>query len=128
MASVIEEQIRDIERARLRALVAADVETAGPLHADDFQLITPSGRSLSKNDYLGDIAAGRLRYVAWDPEEIDVRIHGDGAVVRYQAELQTVANGVRNPRWRHWHTDLYELRDGRWQVVWSQATAIDYPG
>ena len=24
----------------------------------------------------------------------------------------------------HWHTDLYERRDGRWQVVWSHATGI----
>jgi hypothetical protein len=23
-----------------------------------------------------------------------------------------------------WHTDSYEQRDGRWQVVWSQATEI----
>ena len=26
-----------------------------------------------------------------------------------------------------WHTDTYELRDGHWQVVWSQATAIEQP-
>jgi hypothetical protein len=23
-----------------------------------------------------------------------------------------------------WHTDHYELRAGRWQIVWSQATAV----
>ena len=23
-----------------------------------------------------------------------------------------------------WHTDVYEIRDGRWQAVWSQATQI----
>ena len=22
-----------------------------------------------------------------------------------------------------WHTDLYEKRDGQWQIVWSQAIA-----
>jgi hypothetical protein len=25
---------------------------------------------------------------------------------------------------RYWHMDVYEQRDGRWQVVWSQATQI----
>ena len=25
---------------------------------------------------------------------------------------------------RFWHTDMYDLRDGRWQAVWSQATRI----
>jgi hypothetical protein len=25
---------------------------------------------------------------------------------------------------RAWHTDHYERHDDRWQVIWSQATAI----
>ena len=25
---------------------------------------------------------------------------------------------------RFWHTELYEVREGRWQAVWSQATRI----
>ncbi|MBB2673827.1 UNVERIFIED_ORG: hypothetical protein GGE44_003396 [Rhizobium esperanzae] len=37
------DHIREIERTRLRALVAADMSAARPLHADDFQLITPIG-------------------------------------------------------------------------------------
>jgi 4a-hydroxytetrahydrobiopterin dehydratase len=28
---------------------------------------------------------------------------------------------------RHWHTDIYGRRDGRWQAVWSQATRIRSP-
>ncbi|MBN9536314.1 MAG: nuclear transport factor 2 family protein, partial [Alphaproteobacteria bacterium] len=62
------ERLRHIERSRLRALVDADVETAQHLHAPDFQLITPTGRPLSKNEYLGAIAAGHLNYLHWEPE------------------------------------------------------------
>ncbi|HEU5326140.1 MAG TPA: nuclear transport factor 2 family protein, partial [Candidatus Limnocylindria bacterium] len=36
------------ERRRLRALVDADLPTADALHADDYELITPGGSSLSK--------------------------------------------------------------------------------
>ena len=25
---------------------------------------------------------------------------------------------------RYWHTDYYERRDDRWQVIWSHATEI----
>jgi hypothetical protein len=28
------------------------------------------------------------------------------------------------PLHRNWHTDAYERRDGCWQCVWSQCTAI----
>ena len=41
-----------------RALVDGDLETARELHAPDFQLITPTGRSLSGEQYLGEIASG----------------------------------------------------------------------
>lgn len=119
--------LADLERARLRALVEADMDTAGAMHADDFQLVTPSGRALSKAEYLGGIESGALRYLSWEPGEIVARVTGPSGAVRYQAVLQTANRGIANRRARHWHTDTYELRDGRWQVVWSQATEIEDP-
>jgi len=35
-----------------------------------------------------------------------------------------VFDGTRSRSGRYWHTDLYERRDGQWQVVWSHATEI----
>lgn len=118
------ERLRHAERSRVRALVAADVAAARLLHADDFQLITPIGSMLSREDYLGAIASGHMRYVSWEPEAISVRLYGAAAVLRYQAQLEIVFAGHAVPRARYWHTDSYEWRDGRWQAVWSQATAI----
>ena len=118
------EWLRHAERSRVRVLVAADVAAARLLHADDFQLITPIGSMLSREDYLGAIASGHMRYVSWEPEAISVRLYGAAAVLRYQAQLEIVFAGHAVPRARYWHTDSYEWRDGRWQAVWSQATAI----
>ena len=118
------EHIRDTERARLRALVTADMTAANPLHAPDFQLITPVGMALSKDDYLGAIASGQLEYLCWEPGAIAVRLQGIHAVIRYRARLEVVFGGHRVPPGDHWHTDTYEYRDDRWMVVWSQATAI----
>jgi hypothetical protein len=118
------DQLRATERARLRALVAADIETARRLHADDFQLVNPSGAALSIEQYLGQIASGELDYVTWEPETIEVRRYGDGAVLRYRAQAQAVFGGQRIPLRSFWHTDVYERRNGRWRVVWSQATLI----
>lgn len=117
-------RLRDIERSRLRALVDADIETARNLHAPDFQLITPIGRPLSKEEYLGGIAAGHIDYLQWQPETIAVRLQGDWAVIRYRAQLEVVFGGHKVPLSPYWHTDTYERRDGQWMVVWSQATAI----
>jgi hypothetical protein len=118
------ELIRDTERTRLRALVEGDMETAGRLHATEFQLITPIGMALSKNDYLGAIASGQIKYLAWEPGPIAVRYHHSHAVIRYRARLEVVFGGHRVAPGEYWHTDTYEHRDGEWKVVWSQATAI----
>jgi hypothetical protein len=118
------DSLRATERERLRALVAADVPRARQLHADDFQLITPGGEVYSKDRYLGEITSGQVDYLFWEPDSIAVRLYRDVAVIRYPSQLEIVVQGQKIPRQRYWHTDLYERRDGRWQVVWSQATRI----
>jgi hypothetical protein len=117
--------LRATERKRLRALVAADMAIADRLHADDFQLINPGGGVLTKTQYLDGIASGYLNYRLWEPDSaIDVRLYGRGAVIRYRSRLHMCLGGAEGELRQYWHTDLYELRDERWQVVWSQATAI----
>lgn len=118
------ERLREVERERLRALVGADLARARRLHADDFQLINPLGGALTKEQYLGGIESGQLKYLFWEPETISVRVRGDVAAIRYRSQLEVVVQGRHIPRQRYWHTDLYERRDGQWQVVWSQATGI----
>lgn len=117
--------IRATEHERLRALVDGNVALASPLHADDFQLINPLGGSLSKEQYLGAVASGDIDYRVWEPGAIEVRLYGEAAIIRYQSKLEIVVQGRQVPLRSHWHTDSYERRDGRWQVVWSQATAIE---
>ena len=124
-AQVAADELRAAERKRLSSLVAADVETARHLHADDFQLINPLGGSVSKEEYLGGIASGDIRYLKWKPGRIEVKVFGDSAVLRYQATLKISVKGLPDaPSGHFWHTDLYERRNGQWQAVWSQATQI----
>lgn len=119
------ESLRAIEHQRLKALVDADMVTARRLHADDFQLVNPNGATLTKDDYLGQIESGALDYLVWAPGPIEVRFYGTAAVLRYQAQAQAKLAGRTTVLGRFWHTDVYEQRDGRWQVVWSQATAAE---
>ena len=119
--------IREIEHERLHALLEANMEVARQLHADDFQLINPGGQSFSKEQYLSAISSGDLDYLVWEPGPTEVRLYDQAAIIRYQAQLECLFHGRKVPRERYWHTDLYEKRNGRWQVVWSQATRIMRP-
>jgi uncharacterized protein DUF4440 len=115
---------RRLERRRLRALVDADLAVADRLHADDFQLITPAGDSLLKEEYLQHVASGEVDYLVWDPEQIDVRVHDDAACLRYRSTITIIVGGQELGPAQYWHTDFYEKRRDGWQVVWSQATGI----
>lgn len=116
--------LRETERARLRALVNADIDQAERFHAADFQLITPIGAALSKEEYLGAVASGYLKYLIWQPADIAVRLYDGAAIIRYRAQLEAVFGGHKVPLSDYWHTDAYEKRNGQWMVVWSQATSI----
>ena len=119
------ELLRSTERERLRALVTGDVERAKQLHTEDYQLINPLGGALSKQQYLGGIGSGQIRYLYWEPESIAVRLYGDVAALRYRSQLEIVVQGRHIPRQRYWHTDLYERHGAQWRAVWSHATSAD---
>jgi len=116
--------IREIEKSRIQALLTRNVELLWQLHAPDYQLITPPGRSFSRERYLREIESGKLRYLKWEPGPMEVRASEEMAIVRYQATLELDPGDGHGTPFLCWHTDSYELKDQVWQAVWSQATAI----
>lgn len=119
-----EAELADLERRRLKALVDADIEAAEDIHADNFQLVTPSGSARTKSEYLGLIERARSSISFGEPLDIDVRIHGDAGCLRYRSKLNIVVDGFEVGQGDYWHTDYYEKRRDRWQVVFLHATAI----
>ena len=111
---------RSLEKRRTEALVSRDMKLAEMLHAPQYQLVTPAGKSFDRESYLGEIASGTLRYVKWEHGAMEVRASASMAIVRYIARLEFPSGNEVTC----WHTDSYELLGGHWKAVWSQATAI----
>ncbi len=113
--------IRETERERVRALVARDLETARRLHGDDFELTTPVGEKLTKDEYLDAVGSGRLDYVVWELiSPIKVNVRGDKAVIRYRSKIGFAGNfgGTTEQS----HKDVYERRNGDWLIVKSETS------
>ena len=54
---------------------------ADGLHVADYKPITPRGRALSKDEYLGSVAPGELNYRVFEPaSEVAVRRMADAYV------------------------------------------------
>lgn len=108
----------------MRALVERDMALAQSLHSPEFHLVTPGGRTRSRDSYLGAVEAGEIRYLKWQAADMMVRQFSDVVLLRYRADLEMPAQAGGTSSFACWHTDAYELRDGLWQVVFSQATRI----
>ena len=118
------ELVRSTERARLQALVEADVTVARRLSSDELQVINPAGGVLGLDEYLAAVASGDIDYLVFEPASpIVVRLYGPTAVIRFQANFDLVVFGLRLTH-KAWITELYELQRGDWQIVWEHATAI----
>jgi glyoxylase I family protein len=122
-----EQALRTLELRRIAALLAADMATLATLHAPDYQLLSPSGRSFDRVRYLGLIGDGTLRYLQWAPQAIAVRASAAMAVVRYRVSLQLGTAEAPGSVQPCWHTDTWERGPDGWQAVWSQATRIADP-
>ncbi len=117
------DQVRTAERTLLRAAVDGDTHAAGALLAPDLQLIDVTGTAETRADYLANIGGG-VDFVTLKPiKPISVRVYGDNAVARVKLQFKVVAHG-QTLQHEGWTTDVFERRDGRWNVVWSQSTAI----
>ena len=125
----VADDLRELERRRLRSLVEVDLAAAEELHTPDFELVNPGGSTWSREKYLGGIASGNIDYRRFDPvSDIDVMTDGDLAVLRYRSAIDiSVTGGTPGPLTAQ-HLDVY-VRDeaGRWRVRWSQATEVVQP-
>lgn len=118
----------DIEHRRLRSLVLADRAGLDAIHAPEFVLVHPSGGVWSKEQYIGGIVSRRITYRRFEPvTEMEILVDGDLGVLRYRSLIDIHIQGQEPGELECWHMDCYRRPNGEapWQVVWSQATAID---
>jgi hypothetical protein len=87
-------EVRSLELRRLQTLVEAEIAAALSLHASDYQLITPNGEPVSRDECLGMIGRREFVYDVFQPaSDIAVRAYGEVVAVRYRARIEVHWNG-----------------------------------
>ena len=111
----LRQAVADFDRAQLRS----DGKELGRLLADDYVLYNSGGKVEGKADFIRDYA--RMKLQPFRVEDETVRWWGDGAVLAGVATLSGTDGGTPfSARLRF--ADIWARRDGRWQVVFTQAT------
>ena len=117
-------RVRALDQTELKALVRGDADTLERIIAPDFTLVPPPGEPQTRAQYLESVASGDLDYRVFKPiTPVEVVVRDDLAVLTFESHLD-VSAGDAHVEHEAWHTHVYEKRDGRWQLIWAQATAV----
>jgi ketosteroid isomerase-like protein len=118
-----EQEIRQRETRRFEALVRGDTASLEEIMADDATYTHATGVVEAKAEYLAKMKSGEVRYEAFAPEELRVRVYGTAAVLNGIARVKAHVGGeVRNLRLLF--TDVYVKQGDRWRMVAWQSTRL----
>jgi len=112
-----------LERGWNEAFYRKDVAFIETLLADEFTATYDDGRIGDKATELGLVAAFDQNVQSATPEEFAVRVYRDTAVVWFTLRLVGTKDGQRSEMALR-YTDVWIIRDGRWQCVSSQSTRV----
>jgi ketosteroid isomerase-like protein len=118
-----ERAIIDLDRKRMRAMAAKDVETLEDLLAEDLIYTHSSARLDTKRTLIQAMVSGTTVYTSVEPSDVKAQDLGDSVVLTGIAQIKVVSNGTPNAFGVRF-TDVYTRRDGRWQMVTWQSTRL----
>ena len=110
-----------LDTAYQAAVKANDVATMDRILADDFVLVTGSGKKYTKSDLLEDARSGRVHYEHQEDTEQAVRLWGDTAVVTAKLWEKGVDNGKQFDH-TVWFSDTYVRTAGGLKYVFGQSS------
>lgn len=115
--------VEDLEHQRQHAMVAVDEETLRDVFADDMTYIHSTGLAQSRDDLLGMLRRGDIRYVAFHIESLTYRTYGATVVgTGTQAIDLTSSNKPFTSRSRF--TVVYAPVRGAYRLVAYQSTSL----
>jgi ketosteroid isomerase-like protein len=101
----------------IKSVATSDVQWFGRTLTEDFLNSNPDGSLVNRTDFLAQI--GRLAAVSnLKCEDVRIRIMGDFAIIHGRTTYTKPDGQAGAGR----YTDIWALRDGRWQCVAAHVT------
>ena len=124
--TVLEQEIRKLDSAVVAAVLASDVSALTKYCAEDLVVNAPNNQVvMGRESVLTKVRAGILDYASFECDVEAVEVYGDVAVLM---GLETVKPRGKAPlagqTVRRRFTNIWLMRDGRWQLTARQSTII----
>ena len=95
-ATTPEADVRAADTARVLATIAGNVTRLDPLLSDALSYAHADGRVQTKAEFLAAVKSARLKYEAYDYDDVKVtRVTDDVTLLTGTAHLRAVAGGLR---------------------------------
>jgi uncharacterized protein (TIGR02246 family) len=117
------ETVKGLDAKRFEAQTKGDLDTLTSLLADDLVYVHSSAALDGKSGFLDSLRTGKTRYVSIEPSDVTVRVYGHTAIVNGVAKLSVTTNGQTNS-FSLRYTDVWVMRDNKWQMVSWQSTRL----
>jgi uncharacterized protein (TIGR02246 family) len=118
------EQIRKVERQLAAALAKNDVEVTAQLLTDAWLFVGSDGELVRRDDVLGALRSGQLKFESYELGPMKVRVYGDIAVV-IGSGTSTGSMAGEEFHERDVFTDVFLRKDGQWRCVSTHSTDLE---
>jgi len=117
----VKEIIAALDTQYQAAVKQNDAVTMDRILADDFTLVTGSGKSYTKTDLLVEARSGRIHYKRQDDTDQIVRVWGDAAVITARLVEEGTNDGKPFAK-TVWFSDTYVRTPAGWRYVFGQSS------
>ncbi|WP_090155820.1 nuclear transport factor 2 family protein [Dyadobacter soli] len=118
------EQILEMEKRLLRAMIASNVSELELIISDQAIVVGPDGRLSNKTDDIAAHRNGLLRILTMEPQETTTQVLSEEVIVVLALmEMRgTYQNQAFGGRFRY--TRVWQKRDESWQIVTAHISSV----
>jgi ketosteroid isomerase-like protein len=121
-----QDRVLELGRQWAEAELRGDADALSSLLDADFVCVGPLGFLLDKDQYLGPRRSGDLKHVAFDWQDVRVRVYGDAAVA-VGSQLQKTTYQGRDASGQFRVTQVLVRTGDRWLIASLHLSPIAQP-
>lgn len=119
--------IREVEQAQVQAALSGNRAALEKIFAAEFRLINPAGAVASREELLAMLSGGAPPYRAAVYTTDSVLPYGQVVITTGTETVEFGSGAQAGQKQKRRITQVWERRDGRWQLVLRQATLVAVP-
>ncbi|MEP6669558.1 MAG: nuclear transport factor 2 family protein [Chthoniobacter sp.] len=118
------EELRAIEKRSTASLVSGDFQALGSIFAEEWMLVSPDGKVVSREAIFKQLTSGDLKFSSYELGEMEIRVFGDTAVVVGHGNPHGEYKGEKFEE-DEVFSDTFIRVGGRWRCILSHSSEVD---